>query len=234
MKPLLTRNLLLEGVTFSLNKPEGWTSFDAVKFVRKFTGSKVGHAGTLDPLATGVLVLCTGSHTKKIQSIQAGEKEYTGIICLGHTTPSLDLETSFSESLLPVACDQEKIIQAAAAMLGEQAQMPPAYSAKQIKGKRAYEFARKGEEVTLQAATIRLDAFDILSCTSQEDGSMHVDFRLVCSKGTYVRCIARDLGQALGYPAYLHKLVRTRSGEFTIHQSYTTEELRICFPKSEK
>jgi tRNA pseudouridine55 synthase len=234
MKPVLTRNLLLDGVTFSLNKPEGWTSFDAVMFVRKFTGSKVGHAGTLDPLATGVLVLCTGSHTKKIQTIQAGEKEYTGIICLGHTTPSLDLETPFSESRLPVSCNTENILQAASAMLGLQAQLPPVYSAKQVNGKRAYEFARKGEEVKLEPAQIRIDAFDILSFTKEEDGSLHVSFRLVCSKGTYVRCIARDLGNALGYPAYLHKLVRTRSGEFTIDHSYTTEELRICFPKSEK
>ncbi|MFN5306789.1 MAG: tRNA pseudouridine(55) synthase TruB [Bacteroidota bacterium] len=234
MKPVLTRHLLLEGVTFSLNKPEGWTSFDAVKFVRKFTGSKVGHAGTLDPLATGVLVLCTGSHTKKIQTIQAGEKEYTGLICLGHTTPSLDLETPISESRLPVTCDTENIAQAASAMVGSQAQIPPAYSAKQIKGKRAYEFARKGEEVKLEASQIRIDAFDILACTQLEDGCLHVSFRLVCSKGTYVRCIARDLGKALGYPAYLHKLIRTRSGDFSIDHAYTTEELRTCFPKSEK
>lgn len=234
MKPILTRSLLLEGVTFSLNKPEGWTSFDAVKFVRKFTGSKVGHAGTLDPLATGVLVLCTGTHTKKITDIQAGEKEYTGIICLGHTTPSLDLETTITESKLPVSIDISQVKVVADAMIGTQQQMPPVYSAKQINGKRAYEFARRGEEVTLKAAEIRIEALDVFSCTAQEDGCLHVTFRLVCSKGTYVRCIARDLGEALGFPAYLHQLIRTRSGDFTIQHAYTTEELRNCFPKSEK
>jgi len=234
MKPVLTRELLHEGVTFSIDKPAGWTSFDAVKFVRKFTGSKVGHAGTLDPLATGVLVLCCGTHTKRITAVQAGEKEYTGTICLGHTTPSLDLETGISESRLPVVALQEAIQAAAASLLGEQQQMPPAYSAKQINGKRAYEMARQGIEPDLKPATIHIFTFETNQTEPQADGSVHVSFRLVCSKGTYVRCVARDLGKILGVPAYLHQLVRTRSGEFSLADAYTTEELRNCFPKKEK
>ncbi|SFF94055.1 tRNA pseudouridine(55) synthase TruB [Pontibacter chinhatensis] len=209
------------GEILLINKPLGWTSFDVVKKVRNtIREKKVGHAGTLDPLATGLLILCTGKFTKRIDEIQGQEKEYTGIIRLGETTPSYDRETEVIETCAFDHLSEESIKEAAKDFVGTIEQVPPIYSAVQIDGKRAYTLARKGKDVELKSRTVTIHAFDIISIDGPE-----VAFRVVCSKGTYIRSLAHDLGQKLGVGAHLSKLERTRIGEYKLEKALTIEDI---------
>ena len=212
--------------TILVDKPLGWTSFDVVNKIRwnlkqalKVKNIKVGHAGTLDPLATGLLVLCIGKDTKKIDAIMPGEKEYTGTILLGKTTPSYDLETEFDQEFNVDGISAEMMEEVRKTFLGEQQQVPPIFSAKQIDGQRAYDLARAGKAVELKANTIHISSFDI-----DTTGFPEVKFRVSCSKGTYIRSIAADFGKKLNNGGTLIELRRTRSGEFSIDDAKSVEE----------
>ncbi|MGV3538978.1 MAG: tRNA pseudouridine(55) synthase TruB [Rufibacter sp.] len=210
------------GTILLLNKPLTWTSFDVVKKT-KFTLriKKIGHAGTLDPLATGLLILCTGKFTKRIEEIQAQEKEYTGKMVLGATTPSFDLETEV-DSTSPTDHLTEAIIkEAAASFEGEIEQIPPIYSAVKVNGQRAYTIARKGGEAEIKAKRITIKQFEITAIDGNE-----ITFKVVCSKGTYIRSLARDLGEKLGCGAYLSELVRTRIGDYRLEDAMTLEQVQ--------
>jgi tRNA pseudouridine55 synthase len=216
----------VDGQILLIDKPLEWTSFDVVNKLRwalrnllgvkKF---KVGHAGTLDPLATGVLVICTGRATKAIESLQSDTKSYTATIRLGATTPCLDAELPVSEWADAHHIDREAIVAAAAQQTGAIDQMPPLYSAKKIKGQKAYAVARKGGDIQLKPSTIEISRFDIGTVETRTiDGHPVVDVtaEIDCSKGTYIRAIARDLGKALGVGGHLVGLRRTRSGAYSI------------------
>lgn len=211
-----------------INKPLRWTSFDVVKKLKKplleeyrlqfpeeerklIKRFKVGHAGTLDPLATGLLVVCTGKLTKKISEIQDAEKEYTGTIILGATTPSYDLETEPQDHKSYAEVTDAKVLETAKSMLGLQEQIPPIHSAIKVEGRRAYDMARKGQEVELKSRTIEIRAFEITRIELPE-----IDFRIVCTKGTYIRSIAHDFGQKLETGGYLSALCRTRIGRYEL------------------
>lgn len=214
-------NSFAEGRVLLIDKPLYWTSFEVIKKVRIFTGvQKVGHAGTLDPLATGLLIVCTGPFTKKINEYMAREKEYTGSFTLGATTPTYDLESK-PENIQPVEnISDERIQEATQKFTGDILQVPPAHSAIKIDGKRVYELARKGKEVKLEARKIRVSHFDILKMELPV-----VHFRVVCSTGTYIRSLANDFGKLLGCGAYLSSLCRTRIGEFLLQDAVTIEQL---------
>lgn len=204
-----------------INKPVHWTSFDVVNKLRyRLKIRKVGHAGTLDPLATGLLIICTGKMTRQIETFMGLEKEYTGTFVLGKTTPSHDLETPVSEggdaSLLQAA----QIEAAAKALTGNLRQLPPMHSAIRIGGKRAYQFARKGQEAVLQPRDVEVRTFEITRVALPE-----ADFRIVCSKGTYIRSIARDFGDSLGVGAYLTNLCRTRIGTFRLADALEIDQI---------
>ena len=219
------------GTVLLVNKPLKWTSFDVVNFVRGIIKVKVGHAGTLDPLASVLLILCTGKMTKQIDNYQAQEKEYTGIITLGATTPSFDLETEI-DAHFSIDNLNETIIKAAAAELtGVLQQMPPAHSAKRIGGERAYLKARRGEQVEVKPREVSIRKFEITGLEFLEK-SVHVSFLVVCSKGTYIRSLARDLGEKLNNGGHLTQLIRTRIGDFQLKDAVSIEELRAQFPKS--
>ncbi|MFZ9028700.1 MAG: tRNA pseudouridine(55) synthase TruB [Crocinitomicaceae bacterium] len=214
------------GSTILVDKPFEWTSFDVVNklrwHLRKKLGVKklkVGHAGTLDPLATGLLVLCIGKHTKKINDFIQDDKEYTGTILLGKTTPSFDLETEYNAEFDTAHITAELMNEVAATFIGEQDQVPPIFSAKQVDGKRAYEHARKGRDIELKANRINISAFEINTESFPE-----INFRVVCSKGTYIRSLASDFGKKLNSGATLIELRRTRSGEFNIDEAKSVEE----------
>ena len=212
-----------EGQLLLVNKPYKWTSFDVVGKIRnafKPLKLKVGHAGTLDPLATGLLIICTGKMTKQIDSFQAQEKEYTGTLVLGATTPSYDLETAVDQRYNISDITTEKIIGATKQFIGELQQYPPAHSAVKIDGERLYEKARRGEEVELRARAVTINEFEITGINLPE-----VDFRVVCSKGTYIRSLANDFGKALNNGAYLSRLRRTRSGDYRIEDAREVMEL---------
>jgi tRNA pseudouridine55 synthase len=214
------------GEVLLLDKPLTWTSFDVVRKVKNtLRPRKIGHAGTLDPLATGLLILCTGKKTKDIDQIQAQEKEYEGTFRLGQTTPSFDLETPV-DAEQPYAHLTEAEIQAAVAtFLGKIEQIPPVFSAVKVDGKRAYELARKGQEAEIKAKTVEIKAFELTRIALPD-----IDFRIVCSKGTYVRSLARDLGVALGCGAHLTRLVRTRIGEYRLADAWTVAEVQALRP----
>lgn len=214
------------GSTILVDKPYEWTSFDVVNklrwHLRKKLGVKklkVGHAGTLDPLATGLLVLCIGKHTKKINDFIQDDKEYTGTILLGKTTPSFDLETEYNAEFDTQHITDELMNEVAATFIGEQDQVPPIFSAKQVDGKRAYEHARKGRDIELKANRINISAFEINTESFPE-----VKFRVVCSKGTYIRSLANDFGKKLNSGGTLIELRRTRSGEFKIDEAKSVED----------
>lgn len=212
-----------EGEILLVDKPLTWTSFDVVGKLRntmKPLKLKVGHAGTLDPLATGLLIICTGKLTKKIDSYQAEDKEYTGTITLGATTPSYDLETEVDQTFDISTLTEEQIYQTAASFVGEQDQFPPAHSALKINGERVYEKARRGEEVELKSRKIFIQAFEI-----EKIEMPMVHFRIKCSKGTYIRSIAHDFGKALNNGAHLSSLRRTMSGEFHVDNAWNLEDL---------
>ena len=205
----------IKGEVFYLDKPLGWTSFDVVKRIRGklhhrlgIKKLKVGHAGTLDPLATGVLIVCTGKKTKQIDELQAHVKEYVAEITLGATTPSFDLETPIDATYPTEHITREQVEQVLQQQfVGSIKQVPPSYSACKVDGHRAYKMARKGKEVELKAKELVIDEIELLDYAMPR-----IVIRVVCSKGTYIRALARDIGQALGSGAHLTALRRTRVG----------------------
>jgi len=212
-----------EGELLLIDKPYKWTSFDVVGKLRnsfKPLKLKVGHAGTLDPLATGLLIICTGKMTKQIDTFQAEEKEYTGTMVLGATTPSYDLETEPDKQFDISALTDEQIKANCAPFIGNIQQYPPAHSAIKVDGERLYEKARRGEEVELKLRNITIIEFDITRIQLPE-----VDFRVVCGKGTYIRSLVHDFGKALNNGAYLSKLTRTRSGNFKLEDARQVMEM---------
>jgi len=214
-------NTFSDGRVLLINKPLRWTSFDAVRKIRNLIRiKKVGHAGTLDPLATGLLIVCTGKFTKKINEYMAKEKEYTGSFTLGATTPTYDLESEPGNFKPLDDIDAEKINAATAGFTGEIMQVPPAHSAIKIDGKRVYELARKGIEVKIDPRKVTIHVFEITSIELPV-----VQFRVVCSTGTYIRSLANDFGAALGCGGYLSSLCRTRIGEFRVENAITPAEL---------
>jgi len=204
-----------------VDKPLGWTSFDVVNKLRyRLKIKKIGHAGTLDPLATGLLILCTGKMTKRIDEYQAQEKEYTGKFIIGQTTPSHDLETAVTDTGDISSISEERLHHAAKKFTGVLQQIPPLHSAIKVDGKRAYALARKGKDVELKPREVTVSHFEITQIKKPE-----VWFRIVCSKGTYIRSIARDFGHDLGVGAYLAELCRTRIGEFKLEDALTIEQI---------
>ena len=217
-----------EGEVLYFNKPLGWTSFKVVGHARyhicrrmKVKKLKVGHAGTLDPLAAGVMIVCTGKATKQIEEFQYHTKEYVATIRLGATTPSYDLEHEIDATYPTEHITRELIERALNGFLGEIKQIPPAYSACKINGARAYKLMRKGEEVELKPKTLRIDEIEMLGFDPQE---MTLSIRVVCGKGTYIRALARDIGAALDSGAYLTALRRTRVGDIRTADCITLDD----------
>lgn len=218
----------LTGEILYIDKPLKWTSFDAVKRLRgmllrrygvkKF---KVGHAGTLDPLATGVMIICTGRATKRIEELQAGVKEYVAEIALGATTPSYDLETEIDATYPTEHITRGMIDEILKRFVGEISQVPPSFSACKVDGRRAYSMARKGKEVELKPKTLVIDSLEVIDFDA---GTMSLTVKVVCSKGTYIRALARDIGAALGSGAHLTALRRTRVGDITIDKCLTIDQ----------
>lgn len=203
-----------------IDKPLEWTSFDAVRKIRNLIKiKKVGHAGTLDPLATGLLIVCTGKFTKKINEYMAQEKEYTGTFTLGATTPTYDLESEPGNFRDIDNISNDQIINATKQFTGEIMQVPPAHSAIKIDGKRVYELARQGKEVVIEPRKVTIKRFDI-----EKIDMPVVHFRVVCSTGTYIRSLANDFGAALGCGAYLSSLCRTRIGEYKVEDAKSIQE----------
>ena len=216
-----TKEDFLSGQLLLIDKPLGWSSFQAVnklkwairkKFdLKKF---KIGHAGTLDPLATGLLLICTGKFTKTINDLQGQVKEYTGTICLGATTPSYDLETEVNETFGTNHITEERIRKTTSQFTGEIAQQPPVFSALKKNGKRLYEYAREGKEVEIKTRQITIEEFEITAVQMPK-----VQFRVVCSKGTYIRSLAHDFGAALDSGAHLSELRRTKIGDYNVNNA---------------
>jgi len=216
-----------EGAILAINKPLNWTSFDVVNKVRwairkkyKLRKFKVGHAGTLDPLATGVLILCTGKCTKQIEGIQIQQKEYEGTFMIGSTTPSFDLETEVDKTFDFKHITEADVRKTAETFIGEQNQIAPLYSAKKINGKRAFDIARAGQTAELKPHIVTINEFDVPSCDLPA-----FEFRIACSKGTYIRSIARDMGERLDNGGHLTRLVRTRVGDYTLKDAYELDEI---------
>jgi tRNA pseudouridine55 synthase len=216
----------ISGETILVDKPYGWTSFDVVNKIRwnlkqklKVKKIKVGHAGTLDPLATGLLVICTGKHTKNIEQLTGAPKSYTGTILLGKTTPSYDLETTFDATWETGHINESLLEAARQSFIGKQQQIPPIFSAKQIDGKRAYDYARSGKIIEMKSNEIELFRFDIQSTRFPE-----IDFYIECSKGTYIRSIAADFGRKLASGGTLISLRRTSSGDQKIENAQSVDE----------
>lgn len=212
-----------DGQLLLINKPLEWTSFDVVGKLRnafKPLKLKVGHAGTLDPLATGLLIICTGKMTKQIDTFQAEEKEYTGTMVLGSTTPTYDLESEPEKKFETSHLTDEQIKATCAQFTGNIQQYPPAHSAIKIDGERLYEKARRGEDVELKLRNVTISEFEITRIELPE-----VDFRVVCSKGTYIRSLVNDFGAALNNGAYMSALRRTRSGNYRIEDAHEILEL---------
>lgn len=219
------------GSAILIDKPYTWTSFQVVKKIKYKISHhygkkiKIGHAGTLDPLATGLLIICVGKYTKRIEEYQSQEKEYSGSFTLGATTPSFDLEHPIDQSYPTEHITEENIIAAAKQFIGKQDQVPPLFSAKWVDGKRAYKLARENsQEIVLKPKEIEIKEFEISSIEFPI-----VNFRIVCSKGTYIRSIARDFGACLNSGAYLSSLCRTRIGEFCLKDAAKIEEIENLF-----
>ena len=217
-----------DGEVILIDKPLDWTSFDTVNFIRSLVNRcygirklKVGHAGTLDPLATGLLILCTGKMTKQIDNYQAQVKTYTGTILLGQTTPTFDLESEPDAFFPTDGITLEQIDEARKQFIGDLKQYPPKYSAIKIKGKRAFDYARSDEEIELKARDVRIDDFKL-----SLDRFPELDFEVTCSKGTYIRSLAHDFGKALGNGACLYSLRRTRIGDFSVDNAWQLDDLK--------
>ena len=216
-----------QGEVLAFDKPLHWTSFDLVAKVRynlcRKLGTKklkVGHSGTLDPLATGVVIICTGRKTKLIEQLQYDVKEYVATLQLGATTPSYDLEKEVDATYPTAHITRELIDRTLPQFIGEQWQVPPIFSAVQINGKRAYELARKGEEVELKPKLLKIDEIEVLDF---DPTTMQLTIRVVCSKGTYIRALARDIGEKLNSGAHLIALRRTRVGDTKVEDCWTIE-----------
>lgn len=222
----MTAEDYINGHVILIDKPLDWTSFQVVNklrwLIREKYGIKkikVGHAGTLDPLATGLLIICTGKFTKKIEEYQGQEKEYTGTITLGATTPSYDLETNFDQEFDYSQVTEEMVNEAVLGFIGDIEQRPPVFSALKKDGKRLYEYAREGKEVEIPTRTVHISEFEITGFSKP-----YIHFRVVCSKGTYIRTLAHDLGKAVGSGSHLSKLRRTRIGEFKVENALSIED----------
>lgn len=218
-------NLVEDGYVAVIDKPLEWTSADVVRKVKfrlqrmGYRKIKVGHAGTLDPLATGILIVCIGKATKRVDALQAEKKEYVAELMLGATTPSFDMEHPVDCTYPYEHITREKVIEALASLEGERLQSPPLYSAKKVEGVRAYEFARAGEEIELKKALI-----NIYSLVLEEFSLPKIRIRVECSKGTYIRSLAREIGEALQSGAYLTSLRRTASGDFRVENALQLDE----------
>jgi len=227
----------IEGEYIYINKPYGMTSFGALAFVRTRVSRrvgvrrvKIGHAGTLDPLATGVLILCTGKKTKEIERLQLDSKEYTATLQLGATTPSYDMEHEVDATYPTAHITRELIERVLAEFVGEIQQVPPQYSACKIGGDRAYDLMRKGKEVELAAKTVHIDSVDVIDFNLE---TMQLSIRVSCGKGTYIRSLARDIGRALESGAYLTALCRTRLGDVRIEDCITIDDFPQWLEKQE-
>lgn len=223
---MLSKEDYLSGQVLLIDKPLNWTSFQVVNKLRweirqafNIKKIKVGHAGTLDPLATGLLVICTGKMTKQIDRFQGQIKEYTGTIILGGTTPSFDLETAINECFPTAHITEELIRETTKQFIGDIQQFPPIFSALKKDGKRLYEFARAGLDVEIKPRTISIQEFEITKIND-----LHIDFRVVCSKGTYIRSLANDFGKALQSGGHLSALRRTKIGDFNVTNGLSVEE----------
>ena len=225
MKDLKDIKLVEDGYVAVIDKPLEWTSTDVVRKVKfrlnrkGYRKIKVGHAGTLDPLATGVLLVCIGRATKRVDELQAERKEYVAELMLGATTPSYDMEHPVDKTYPTDHITREKVEAALASLTGERLQAPPIYSAKKVEGVRAYEFARAGEEVELRKALINIYAIEL-----EEYAMPRVRIRVECSKGTYIRSLAQEIGEALESGAYLTSLRRTKSGDFAVENAVQLED----------
>jgi len=213
-------NIYEQGQLLLINKPLHWTSFDVVRRIRHLVKvKKVGHAGTLDPMATGLLVICTGKFTKKISEYMSQEKEYVGSFTIGAETPTYDLESKPQNFKSIDEVSPQKIMAVAQKFVGEVSQVPPAHSAIKVKGKRVYELARKGKSVELEPRKVTIKEFEIANVELPV-----VNFRVICSTGTYIRSLANDFGNTLGCGAYLSSLCRTRIGAFKLEDALTLEQ----------
>ncbi|WP_460220683.1 tRNA pseudouridine(55) synthase TruB [Psychroserpens sp. MEBiC05023] len=217
------------GQVLLIDKPLTWTSFQAVNKLRweirqafNIKKIKVGHAGTLDPLATGLLIICTGKMTKQINTFQGQDKEYTGTFVLGSTTPSYDLETEINKTYPTEHISETLIHETTTQFIGDIEQFPPVFSALKKDGKRLYEYARAGENVEITPRTVHISEFEITNINN-----LHIDFRVVCSKGTYIRSLAHDFGKALNSGAHLSVLRRTKIGDFDVNDAIAPEEFII-------
>lgn len=224
-----------EGEVLYFDKPYGWTSFGLVSRVRylicrkmRVKKIKVGHAGTLDPLATGVMVICTGKATKRIEEFQYQTKEYVATIKLGATTPSYDLEKEIDATYPTSHIDRQMVEETLRNFTGRIEQTPPAFSACKVEGERAYELARKGKDVELKPKILMIDEIELLECKLPE-----IKIRVVCSKGTYIRALARDIGQAMKSGAHLTALVRTRIGDITVDRCLKFESFEKWLDEQE-
>lgn len=218
----------VEGELLLINKPLEWTSFDVVNFLRSFIRKvynlkklKVGHAGTLDPLATGLLIICTGKKTKQIEQYMGMDKVYVGRMQLGATTPSYDKETDIDETFDISHLTKEKLKEKVNLFVGEIEQIPPSYSAIKIDGKRAFTYARKQNEVEIKPRKIRVHQFELVNIEMP-----YVDFIVECTKGTYIRSLVHDFGKSLDNGAFLTELCRTKIGEFSLQNAFTLEEIK--------
>lgn len=221
----MTEDDFKNGQVLLIDKPLNWTSFQVVNKLRweikqrfKLKNIKVGHAGTLDPLATGLLIICTGKQTKEIDNYQGQIKEYTGTITLGATTPSYDLETEINEIFSIDHISEELLKETTKQFIGDIQQKPPIFSAIKKEGKRLYELARKGETTEIKARTVTISAFEITHIDLPK-----VDFKVICSKGTYIRSLAFDFGNALNSGAHLSALRRTKIGDFSVDKSLSVD-----------
>ena len=224
-----------QGEVLYFDKPLKWTSFAVVNKIRYHISRKlgvkklkVGHAGTLDPLATGVMIICTGKATKRIEEFQYHTKEYVATLQLGATTPSFDLEKEIDATYPTEHITREKVEEVLKQFVGTIEQIPPVFSACKVDGKRAYEMARKGDEVQLKAKTLVIDEIELLECNLPE-----IKIRVVCSKGTYIRALARDIGQALNSGAHLTGLIRTRVGDVRLEDCMKVENFEEWLDKQE-
>lgn len=226
----------MNGEILCFDKPLEWTSFDLVNKVRYIIKRKlgvkkfkIGHAGTLDPLATGVLIVCTGKATKRIEEFQYQTKEYVATLRLGATTPSFDLEQEIDAEYPTEHVTREMVEETLKSFLGEIQQIPPVYSAVKVNGKRAYDYARKGNEVELKPKLLVIDEIELLDCQLP-----YITIRVVCSKGTYIRALARDIGVALKSGAHLTSLRRTRVGEFKVENCISLEQFQNIVNEQEQ
>lgn len=222
-------NIYQQGCVLLIDKPLRWTSFDVVRKVRNLVKAKTGHAGTLDPLASGLLILCTGRFTRKISEYQKQEKEYTATFILGAVTPTYDLESAPEKFSSIETLSEDQLRETALQFTGPQMQVPPAHSAIKRQGKPLYELARKGVDVQPDPRPIEIFEFEVTGIRLPE-----VDVRVVCSTGTYIRSLAHDFGQALGCGAYLSALCRIRIGTFALHDAISVEQLAEKYAKEKE